>query len=321
MSLSALAPAAAGGRTGGRSAGAGISPAERARRRLYWPLLLPALIVYVGLFIAPSLYGVYISLTTWRGQGDAPVFVGVSNYQRLWTDDLFRQSFVNTVLLVILSGIGVFACTFLLSSLLRELRHSRLWMSILFLPYMLSPIAVGIALSLVLAPNGLVNTGLRLVALDALAKLWLTPGMIFKVVIVGMVWVSTGFYLTLMLSAIGRIPSYFYEQIQLDGAGRFNTFRHVTLPLTWDVVTVATVLWIINAIKVFEFIYGFVGLGAAPAPQARTLAIEQFLVTTGGRIPQYEMGLGSAMGVVMVAMITILVVAVRRLMRREALEF
>lgn len=299
----------------------GVSPAERARQRLYWPLLLPALLIYLGLFIAPSAYSVWVSLTTWRGQGDEQVFVGLDNYRRLWVDDLFRQSFTNTLLLLTLGGIGVFACTFVLSSLLRELRRSRLFLSIVFVPYMLSPIAVGIALSLVLAPEGLVNSGLRVVGLDALTRLWLTPGMIFKVIVVGMVWVSTGFYLTLLMSAIGRIPSYYYEQSQLDGAGRFNTFRHVTLPMTWDVVTVAAVLWSINAIKVFEFVYGFVGTGDSPVPQARTLAISQFLVTTGGKIPQYDLGLGSAMGVLMVVMITIFVVALRRLMHREALEF
>ncbi|MGO1972063.1 MAG: carbohydrate ABC transporter permease [Propionibacteriaceae bacterium] len=299
----------------------GVSPAERARQRLYWPLLLPALLIYLGLFIAPSIYSVWVSLTTWRGQGDEQVFVGLDNYRRLWGDELFRQSFTNTVLLLVLGGVGVFACTFVLSSLLRELRRSRLFLSIVFVPYMLSPIAVGIALSLVLAPEGLVNSGLRVAGLDALARLWLTPGMIFKVIVVGMVWVSTGFYLTLLMSAIGRIPVYYYEQSQLDGAGRFNTFRHVTLPMTWDVVTVAAVLWSINAIKVFEFVYGFVGTGDSPVPQARTLAISQFLVTTGGRIPQYDLGLGSAMGVLMVIMITIFVVALRRLMRREALEF
>lgn len=299
----------------------GMSPAERARQRLYWPLLLPALLIYVGLFIAPSVYSVWVSLTTWRGQGDEQVFVGLANYRRLWVDELFRQSFTNTLLLLVFGGIGVFACTFVLSSLLRELRRSRLFLSIVFVPYMLSPIAVGIALSLVLAPEGLVNSGLRVVGLDALAQLWLTPGMIFKVIVVGMVWVSTGFYLTLLMSAIGRIPAYYYEQSQLDGAGRFNTFLHVTLPMTWDVVTVAAVLWSINAIKVFEFVYGFVGTGDSPVPQARTLAISQFLVTTGGKIPQYDLGLGSAMGVLMVVMITLFVVALRRLMRREALEF
>lgn len=297
------------------------SPAEAARRKLYWPLLAPAMLVYVGFLVVPALYGIYISFTEWTGRGEEPQWVGLANYIRLWNDNGFRMAFTNTLTILVFSGVGIFLLTFMLASVLREVRWNRPALAIIFFPYLLSPIAVGIALSLLLAPNGLFNAGLNLAGLGSLARMWLTPDMIFRVIVVGMVWVSVGFYLTLMMSAIGRIPRYYYESAQLDGAGRFRTFYNVTLPLTWDVLTIAAVLWCINAIKVFEFIIGFTGQGDAPPHQARTITIAQYLVTTGGRAPQYAMGLGSAMGVVMVLLIMVFVVAVRRLMRRESLEF
>ena len=99
-----------------------------------------------------------------------------------------------------------------------------------------------IALSLLLSPNGPLNAGLKAGGLGSLAKMWLTPDLIFKVILVGLVWVSVGYYLTLMMSAIGRIPTYYYEAAELDGAGRVSTFFNVTLPLSWDVVTVSVVL-------------------------------------------------------------------------------
>ncbi|TRY18912.1 sugar ABC transporter permease [Tessaracoccus rhinocerotis] len=298
-----------------------VSPAEVARRKLYWPLLAPALLIYVGLLVAPALYGVYVSFTEWSGRGEAPVWVGLANYARLTRDELFRTAFLNTLAILVISGAGVFLLTFVLASVLREVRWSRTALSILFFPFLLSPIAVGIALSLLLSPNGLFNAGLRSVGLGELVKAWLTPDLIFRVILIGLVWVSVGYYLTLMMSAIGRVPRYYYEAAELDGAGRISTFFNVTLPLTWDVVTISAVLWCINAIKVFEFIIGFTGNGDAPPPQARTLTIAQFLATTGGRNPQYALGLGSAMAVVMVLLISVFVVAVRRLMRRESLEF
>lgn len=298
-----------------------VSPAEAARRKLYWPLLAPALLVYIGLLVAPALYGVYVSFTEWSGRGDSPQWVGVANYVKLARDELFRTAFGNTLAILVVSGIGIFVLTFVISAVLREVTWSRTALSILFFPYLLSPIAVGIALSLLLSPNGLFNAGLRGVGLGAWAKAWLTPDLIFRVILIGLVWVSVGYYLTLMMSAIGRIPRYYYEAAELDGAGRISTFFNVTLPLTWDVVTISAVLWCINAIKVFEFIIGFTGNGDAPPPQARTLTIAQFLATTGGRNPQYALGLGSAMAVVMVLLISLFVVAVRRLMRRESLEF
>src|SRR5699024_5550233 len=182
------------------------SPAARARRRLYWPLLLPALAVYVLFLVAPALWGGYISLTEWSGRGEDPVWVGLANYADLAGDAMFQRAFLNTLAILVVSGIGVFAVTFTIASVLREVRWSRPALAIIFFPYLLSPIAVGIALSLLLAPSGLVNAGLRGVGLGALAKQWLTPDLIFQVILVGLVWVSVGFYLTLMMSAIGRIP-------------------------------------------------------------------------------------------------------------------
>lgn len=321
MTTQRLVPAEAGGTPRRRRRGAGTSPAEAARRKLYWPLVLPALLVYVGLLVAPGLYGFYISFTEWSGRGEDPEWVGFDNYVQLARDDIFRLAFLNTLSILVISGIGIFVVTFVVASVLREVRWSRTALSILFFPYLLSPIAVGIALSLLLSPNGLFNAGLRGVGLGALAKMWLTPDLIFRVILIGLVWLSVGYYLTLMMSAIGRIPRFYYEAAELDGAGRLSTFFNVTLPMTWDVVTISAVLWCINAIRVFEFIIGFTGQGDAPPPQARTLTIAQFLTTTGGRSPQYALGLGSAMAVVMVLLISFFVVAVRRLMRRESLEF
>lgn len=297
------------------------SPAERARRTLYWPFVLPAGVIYVGFFVIPALYGIWVSFVRWRGTGDPQVFVGIDNYVRMWRDDLFRLAFTNTITILIVCGIGIFTVTFLISSVLRELKAGPVLQTILFIPHLLSPIAVGIALGLLLSPDGLLNATLRFVGLGWAAQSWMTPQWIFSAILVGTIWASSGYYVMLLMAAIGRIPPHFYEQAQLDGAGRFRTFINVTLPLTWDLVSVTAVLWTISAIRIFEFTYGLVGTGANPPPQARTLTIAQFLATTGGAPPQYDMGLGAAMAVVMVALTLVLVVALRRVMRRDALEF
>ncbi|GAA1574122.1 sugar ABC transporter permease [Kribbella hippodromi] len=318
MSRVMASPAGLAPRARVRSGG---SPAEQGRRKIYWPFITPALLFYVGFFVVPALYGVWVSFVKWRGMGDPQVFVGFGNYRRMWRDESFRMAFTNTITILIVCGVGVFACSFLISSILRELKLGPVLRTIMFVPHLLSPIAVGIGLGLLLSPDGLLNATLRLAGLGSAAQLWLTPDWIFKMILIATIWGSTGYYVMLMASAIGRIPGYYYEQAALDGAGRFRAFLHVTLPLTWDLVSVTAVLWMISAIRIFEFVYGLVGTGANPPPQARTMTIEVFLTTTGGAPAQYDMGLGSAMAVVMVLMTLVLVVAVRRFMRREALEF
>jgi raffinose/stachyose/melibiose transport system permease protein len=301
----------------GRDAGA----LGRQQRRIFLPFVVPALSVYLALFVAPATVGVYVSFQRWRGAGDSMQAVGLDNYRRLLHDDVFKTAFANTLKIVFFCGIGIFVLAFAITVLLRHTRGRKTLRTLLFFPHIISPIAIGVALGLLLAPDGFVNATLRTVGLDALATNWLNPDNIFRTIMVGIVWVSTGFYVILLMAGVDRIPPYFYEDSELAGANEFQKFWHVTLPLTWDVVSVAAVLWVINSIKIFEFIYAFTGTGDAPPVSSRTLTIQQFLVSTGGRNPSYELGYACAMGVVMVVLIVLLVTLLRRAMRRDAIEF
>ncbi|MEV4515213.1 sugar ABC transporter permease [Dactylosporangium sp. NPDC049525] len=296
-------------------------PLGRQRRRLYWPFLAPALTLYLAFVIGPAISGVWISLHSWRGAGDEMKWVGLANYRRLWSDDIFRTSFLNSLEILTICGVAVFAIAFIMTVVLREMRGRYAIRSLLFFPYIVSPIAIGVGLGLLLDPQGLANASLRAVGLDMLARPWLAPEHLFSTILIGIVWVSTGFYVVILMAGVDRIPKYFYEDAELAGANQWQRFRHVTLPLSWDVVSVAAVLWVINSMKIFEFIYAFVGTGDSPNPDTRTVPIQQFIVTTGGRSPAYLLGYGCAMGVVLVAAIAMFVVLLRRVMRRDTIQF
>ncbi len=270
--------------------------------------------------IAPTVVTFYASFTKWRGSGDEMKWIGLDNYMRLFADPVFLVSFSNTMAITFIGGAAVFALAFAAVALLREMRAKKSLRAILFIPYFVSPIAIGIALGIMLAPEGAVNAALRIVGLDSLALNWLAPELAFRSIVVGIVWISTGYFVLLIMSGVDQIPRYYYEDAELAGVNQWQKFRHVTLPLSWDVVTVTAVLWVIDSIRIFEFVFAFSGLGAAPPIHSRTIAITQFLTTTGGRFPAYEMGYGAAMGIFMLVVTGVLIVAVRRLMRRDAVQ-
>ncbi|WP_020519683.1 carbohydrate ABC transporter permease [Catelliglobosispora koreensis] len=291
---------------------------SRARRRLYWPFVAPATLIYVAFFVGPAIASIWISLHKWRGAGDEMDFTGAANYKRLLEDDAFKDSFANSLKILVICGVFIFALAFLMTIVLREMKSRKTVRALLFFPYIVSPVAIGVGLGLLLDPSGVVNGVLEPVGLN---RSWLAPDHIFATILIGIIWVTTGFYVTLLMAGQERIPAYFYEDATLAGANRWRQFWHVTLPMSWDIVTVAAVLWVINSLKIFEFIYAFTGTGDSPPSEARTIPIYQFLMTTGGRNPAYALGYGCAMGVVMIALVTVLVVGLRRVMRREAVHF
>jgi raffinose/stachyose/melibiose transport system permease protein len=302
-----------------RRQGGGALSAQR--NRLFWPFVLPALAFYAVLMLAPTVVTGWISLNRWRAQGDPMEFVGLRNYVTLFNSDTFRTAFWHTLEILVVCGVAIFVLAFAMTVALREMRGRRAARSMLFFPYLISPVVIAIGLGLVLDPTGLLNRALKGVGLPSLAKSWLSPEHIFLTLVVTIIWVSTGFYVLLLMAGVERIPRYYYEDSDLAGASAWQKFRHVTLPLTWDVVTVAAVLWVINAFKIFELIVAFSTLGDAPPVQARTIAVEQFYMTVGGRIPVYAMGRGAAVGVLTLLLVAVSVVLLRRVMRRERVEF
>jgi raffinose/stachyose/melibiose transport system permease protein len=295
---------------------------EESRSQLYWPFLAPALAVYVLFFVGPSIAGIYVSLTEWHGTGDQPVFVGFNNFARLFRDDIFLQTFTNTSLVLLVCGMAVFAIAFFFTALFREIGGRRFLRAALFIPYIVAPIAVAVALSLMLTPAGPLNTVLTSVGLGAFALPWLSADLLFKSIMVGIIWVSTGFYVVLLLSGVERIPPYLYEDAALAGVNQWQKFWQITVPLSWDIISVAAVLWVVGAIRVFEFVWAFSGSGNNdPLVSSRTMAVQQYLTTIGGRHPSYEMGYGAAIGVFMLVMTGVLALLVWRVMRRDPIEF
>ncbi|WP_116200166.1 carbohydrate ABC transporter permease [Amycolatopsis circi] len=300
-----------------------LGPHLRRRRKLFWPFAAPALALYLAFLVLPTIATVVLSFTSWSGAGDTPRPQGVGNYVRMWQSDSFRYAFGNTLIYVFLGGIGTFLLAFLFTMVLRDMRGGKVVRAILFFPNIVAPVALGMFLGFVFkyqpGKQGLANYALEHLGADA-AK-FLAPENVTGVVTASLIWASSGFYITILMAAVDQIPPYLYEDADLGGASPWQKFRSITLPLTWDVVGVAGVLWTINALKIFELVFVLAGPGTyAPPNQAWTLGIYVFDRTFGSNgTPDF--GAACACAVAMIALVSILVVLLRRLMRRDAIQF
>lgn len=297
------------------------SPLALQRGRIRVPFVLPAALVYTIFFVVPSLAAVVVSLYRWQGVGDDPRWLGLSNYSRLLEDPIFRRAFLNTLLVLVVVGALVFALGFLFTVLVREMRGRGALRALIFFPAIVNPVVLAIAWGFILDPTrGALNTTLRSVGLGSLTQVWLGPDLIFPMILLTMAWMFTGLFTVILMAGVDRIPPSFYEDCEIAGASMWQQFRHVTLPLTWEVTAVAAVLWVITAVKSFEFIYAFAGVGADPPRTTWTASVYVYMTGFSSQgLP--ELGQASAMSVVMVVVVGVLAVLLRRVMRRQQVEY
>lgn len=294
----------------------------RISNRFIVLFLLPASALYLFVFILPAIQALLYSLYDWSGFGSDMRYIGLANFQELMNDRLFWKSMGNTIGIFILGGIIIFALAFIMTMMISSgIRGKKLFRGIIFLPNIIAVIAITTMLSYFYTPNnGLFAAIFKALGMNDMAKFpWLGPDTIFFAMMVGIVWIEVGFYLVLLLAGVDKIPPDFYESARLDGANQWQQFRHITVPLLWDVIVIGLVLWSIYAVKIFEFPFSFTGL--EPNPNTYTVAMYSYILGFGQRQPIYRLGYATAVGVMLLLVVILIVLVIRWLTRREVVQY
>jgi multiple sugar transport system permease protein len=246
----ALPPAAAAG-SGQRR--------QRLREALVgWGFATPFTVLFAVFMALPVVASLVMSVTDLRATDlrnpFAVEFVGLDNYTRLWSDELFRKAAVNTSVFVLV-GVpltlvaGLAMASALNSGLVRFRAAFRVGF---YLPVVTSIVAIAVVWRFLLDPEaGLVNNLLRLVGVDG--PDWLgTSGLAMPSIIVMAVWRNFGFLMVIFLAGLQAVPADLYEAARLDGAGRWAQFRHVTLPIMRPTLLFGAVITSIGYLQLFE---------------------------------------------------------------------
>jgi ABC-type sugar transport system permease subunit len=292
------------------------------KRKRVLVLLIPALVLYLALFLYPAVQALWVSLHEWTGFTAKMKWVGLANYRELLTDDLFWMSLVTTLKVLFIGGILIFFLSFLFTFFLQSgIKGKKLFRAVIFYPNVVAPIALATFWGFLYNPRfGLINGMLRSFGLESLTQTWTGPDLIFWSVLVSLVWTYVGFFLVIFSSGADKIPEDYYDAAKIAGANRLQMFFHVTIPLTWDVLMVAVVLWIITAIKLFEFLFSYSAGVAAPKP-LWTNAVYMFVLSFGKRVSIFRLGYGTTVAVTLLLLIIVFTGVARLAMRRERVEF
>jgi multiple sugar transport system permease protein len=279
---------------------------EAADRRRALACVAPTVLALGALTIYPGIWVVWLSLQRRIPIFDVARFAGVENYAFLAVDPRFWSAAHTTVVFTLGSValevvLGVAAAL----AIQTQRRGRRVSISLLLLAWAM-PAVVGAKLFewLYHPAAGLIN-----VALGRSIN-WLgDPGVALPAVILADVWRTMPFVAILCYARLLAIPADVYEAAQVDGAGRLATLTRITLPLLGRILLLAVLFRTLDALRAFDIMFVLTGGGPAGTTETLTVYAYRALFQT------LQLGFGSAVSVVVFALVMVVAWAYLRLLR------
>lgn len=270
----------------------------RARNSLYI-FTIPALLVLGLFFIHPIILTFDMSLTSFKGIGEA-TDIGWRNYERIFTRERYlRELWITLWFTVIVVSCLTVTGLFFAAMLHRLPLIRNLARAALYTPAMMSFVVVGYIWQFLYSPiNGGINVALRDLGLGAWEQNWLgDPSLALYAVAFTQIWMFTGFTCAIFLAGFAGIPEEIGEAGRLEGATSWQRFRYLELPLLGPSITVSVILTTIGTLKTFEL--PFILTNGGPDGATRMLSIEIIDNLFG----QYKFGFASALSIIMLIMV------------------
>lgn len=292
----------------------GPVPPRRRDAGFGWRMTVPTLLA-MGLVVAfPLLFALWVSTHDYDlTEGGIGAFVGLGNYARVVADDLFvtaaRNTAVYTVSVVVLEVLVALGLALLLNQ--PGLRFRNVYLAILLIPLLVSPVAVGLIWRLLLHPDlGAIGWVRRSLGLPP--QEWLGGQATAMPTVIGVdVWHETSLMIVIILAGLSALPRDPLEAAMVDGASRWQALRTITLPLLAPVLLVAVLIRAISATKTYDLIYILTRGGPGSATETISYSIWKAAFTT------LEMGRAAAASFLLLLVVLAMSVLLVRLVRPE----
>lgn len=260
----------------------------------YLFLAVPVLI-YMIWVIGPMLYSFYLSFTSWDGFSP-PQFVGLKNFIRLFNDRVFYISLSNNLEWIILFMTVPIVLGLGLAMVLNgNIPGEKFFKSSFFMPMVLSLVVCGLVWSWLYNPAfGLINSVLRAVGLDGLARGWLSdPKVVMEAVIAVAIWRQVGYVMILYLAGLQSVDPDLVAASKVDGASALQRFFHVILPQLAPITVIVIVISIVDSLRAFDLVS--VMTRGGPFNSSSVLANYMYIQAFNN----YRMGYGAAISVIL----------------------
>ncbi len=284
---------------------------KKERKNLMKGLLFisPWIIGFLVFSVYPTIYSIALSFVRYSGF-QPPVWLGLQNYQRLISDDLFWQSLYNTLYYAAFAvPIGIVVAIVLALAMNRNVREVGLYRAAIYMPSIVPPFALALTYIVLINPQyGLFTYLLSLIGVPQTN--YLSDPSSAKLVIVSLAQYGAGGTALIFLAGIRGIPQTLYDAARIDGANRLQCFFRITLPLLSPVILFALITGLTGAMQVFDPAFIITGGG----PNNGTLFYIFYLYNTAFRYAQ--LGYASALAFVLFIIGLLLALLIYRLSQR-----
>jgi len=226
--------------------------------------LAPSLLVIAFFVVFPIIFSLYLSFHEWAILTPDKPFVGLDNFERMFSTPEFWQALKNTFLYTVgVVPVGAAASLALALLLNRTILGSGFFRTAFFLPVITSTIAIAVVWLWVYDDNiGLLNLILRGLGFQPVRWLTSSKTALLSMIIMN-VWRNAGYHMVIFLAGLQSIPESLYEAATIDGVNTFQRFRYITWPLLVPTTVFVLITNTIFTFQVFGPIYVMTGGGPA----------------------------------------------------------
>ncbi len=220
-------------------------------------LISPTIIVLVLIILAPLLFSFLVSFFHYTFiEPGFHTFIFFGNFDSAFQDKYFWNTLRVTLTFVLLVVPLEFLLGFGISLLLnRDIKLKGLYYTILTIPMVMSPVAVGLIWKLLLHPDlGVVNYFLSSIGVPFINWFASSKMALWTIVFVD-IWHQVSFMILILLAGLASLPKDVYEAAIIDGASSWQSLVYITLPLLKPVITIAILIRTIFAFKTYDLIY------------------------------------------------------------------
>jgi ABC-type sugar transport system permease subunit len=287
--------------------------------------IAPFYLAFLAFGLFPIVFSFYLALNRWTPYQN--VFIGFGNFVNLLNDRLLHVALFNSLWLMVVIGFFQISLALLIAIALtaRKLRGKHVFRGIFFLPYITSPIVLGLVWGVIFAYTGLLNAVLRLFGIHPIdwlgfqsgSSIWIKPAIALVTV-----WQYFGWNVLLFAAGLQAIPGEIFEAARIDGANSLQVLLNITLPLLRRVAFFIVSITIIGSVQLFDaplmLLGGVAGAGSGTLGGADSggLTLAMMVYETAFNYGQF--GYAASISILMFGVLLLLTIASRKLLFRGA---